>query len=50
MRMKKAVDFRNVAVHAYQEIRGERVYSIVTTRLSGFVEFARAVSRTAGLL
>jgi uncharacterized protein YutE (UPF0331/DUF86 family) len=48
-RMKKAVGFRNVAVHAYQEINWEIVYAIITTRLADFVEFARAVSRTAGL-
>ncbi|MDM7998083.1 MAG: DUF86 domain-containing protein [Acidobacteriota bacterium] len=50
LRMKKAVGFRNIAVHAYQEINWEMVYSILTTRLVDFVEFARAVSRTAGLI
>jgi uncharacterized protein YutE (UPF0331/DUF86 family) len=48
-RMKKAVGFRNVAVHAYQEINWEIVYVIIATRLSDFVEFAKAVAKTAGL-
>jgi uncharacterized protein YutE (UPF0331/DUF86 family) len=48
-RMKKAVGFRNVAVHAYQEINWEIVYAIITTRLADFVEFAEAVSDAADL-
>jgi len=48
-RMKKAVGFRNIAVHAYQEINWEVVYSIITTRLTDFVEFAKAVSIAADL-
>jgi uncharacterized protein YutE (UPF0331/DUF86 family) len=48
-RMKKAVGFRNIAVHAYQEINWQVVYSIITTRLSDFVEYAAVVSKTAGL-
>jgi uncharacterized protein YutE (UPF0331/DUF86 family) len=48
-RMKKAVGFRNIAVHAYQEINWEVVYSIITARLPDFAEFARAVSKTADL-
>jgi uncharacterized protein YutE (UPF0331/DUF86 family) len=48
-RMKKAVGFRNVAVHAYQEINWKMVYSIITARLVDFVDFAKAVSRVAGL-
>ena len=48
-RLKKAVGFRNIAVHAYQEINWEVVYSIITTRLTDFVEFARAVSTAAEL-
>ncbi len=47
--MKKAVGFRNVAVHAYQEINWKMVYAIITTRLTDFVEFARAVARTVEL-
>lgn len=49
VRMKKAVGFRNVAVHAYQEINWNIVYAIITTRLSDFVDYAKAVSRAAGL-
>jgi uncharacterized protein YutE (UPF0331/DUF86 family) len=49
VRMKKAVGFRNIAVHSYQEINWTIVHSIVTTRLSDFVDFARAVSRAVGL-
>lgn len=48
-RMKKAVGFRNIAVHAYQEINWEIVYAIITSRLEDFVEFARAVSDAADL-
>ncbi len=48
-RMKKAVGFRNVAVHAYQEINWKIVYAIITTRLADFVEFAKAVSNAADL-
>ena len=48
-RMKKAVGFRNIAVHAYQEINWEVVYIIVTTRLPDFAEFAGIVSKTIQL-
>jgi uncharacterized protein YutE (UPF0331/DUF86 family) len=48
-RMRKAVGFRNIAVHAYQAIDWGIVYSIVTTRLTDFVDFARAVARTSEL-
>jgi len=48
-RMKKAVGFRNVAVHAYQEINWKMVYAIITTRLTHFVEFAKTVARAAEL-
>jgi uncharacterized protein YutE (UPF0331/DUF86 family) len=48
-RMKKAVGFRNIAVHAYQEINWKMVYSIITTRMADFVDFAKAVSRAADL-
>ncbi len=50
VRMKKAVGFRNIAVHAYQEINWKMVYSIITIQLSDFVEFAKAVSKHARLL
>jgi uncharacterized protein YutE (UPF0331/DUF86 family) len=48
-RMKNAVGFRNVAVHAYQQINWKIVYAIITTRLSDFVDYAGAISRAAGL-
>jgi uncharacterized protein YutE (UPF0331/DUF86 family) len=49
LRMKKAVGFRNIAVHAYHEINWAMVYSIITKRLSDFVEFAKAASDRANL-
>jgi len=48
-RMKKAVGFRNIAVHAYQQINWKIVYAIITTRLSDFVDYAKIVSDTADL-
>src|SRR5512138_1335826 len=33
LRMKKAVGFRNISVHAYQEINWEMVFYIITVRL-----------------
>ena len=41
--LRKAVGFRNVAVHNYDEIDWAIVFSICTTRLRDFREFARAV-------
>ena len=38
--LSKAVGFRNTAVHAYQEIDWEIVYSIITTRLGDFRAYA----------
>jgi uncharacterized protein YutE (UPF0331/DUF86 family) len=49
MRMKKAAGFRNIAVHAYQEIDWKIVFSIITNRLTDFVEFAKAIAGAAGL-
>jgi uncharacterized protein YutE (UPF0331/DUF86 family) len=48
-RMKKAVGFRNIAVHAYQEINWKIVYAIITTGLSDFIDYARAVSQASDL-
>jgi uncharacterized protein YutE (UPF0331/DUF86 family) len=48
-RMKKAVGFRNIAVHSYQEISWKVVYSIITTRLEDFIEFSKAISKAADL-
>ncbi len=41
LRMKKAVGFRNVAVHEYQKIDWLIVYRITTEHLDDFKEFAR---------
>ncbi len=48
VRMKKAVGFRNVAVHNYDAINWAIVYAIARFRLSDFEEFARAVSKLQG--
>ena len=41
--LKKSVGFRNISVHAYQEIDWAVVFSIITTRLSVFSEFAGCI-------
>lgn len=46
-RMKKAVGFRNIAVHSYQAIDWEIVYNICHQNLDDFKRFARAA---AGIL
>lgn len=43
-RMKKAVGFRNIAVHSYQAIDWEIVHDICHQNLDDFKRFARAVS------
>jgi uncharacterized protein YutE (UPF0331/DUF86 family) len=43
-RMKKAVGFRNIAVHSCQVIDWEIVYSICHQNLDDFKRFARAVA------
>ena len=42
-RMRRAVGFRNISVHAYQTLDWEIVHSIATQRLGDFVRFARAI-------
>lgn len=42
-RMTKAVGFRNIAVHEYQTIDWNIVYSIITTKLGEFRLFAAAI-------
>jgi len=42
-RMTKAVGFRNTAVHAYQEIDWQIVFTIITKHLDDFREFARQI-------
>jgi uncharacterized protein YutE (UPF0331/DUF86 family) len=43
-RLKKAVGFRNIAVHNYENINWEIVHSIVKFHLAGFSEFAKVVA------
>jgi uncharacterized protein YutE (UPF0331/DUF86 family) len=43
-RMKKAVGFRNIAVHSYEAIDWHIVHSIASKHLVDFSEFAKAVS------
>ena len=49
MRMKKAVGFRNVAVHNYEAINWQIVHAIATRHLSDFKDFAQAVVQKSGL-
>jgi uncharacterized protein YutE (UPF0331/DUF86 family) len=42
--LKKAVGFRNIAVHSYDSINWEIVHSIVKFHLADFSEFARVVA------
>ena len=46
--LKGAVGFRNVAVHAYQEIDYAIVYSICTKHLDDFRAFARQIMTALG--
>lgn len=43
-RMKKAVGFRNIAVHSYEAINWHIVHSIAAKHLEDFSEFAKSVS------
>lgn len=43
IRMKKAVGFRNIAVHAYEKIDWAIVHSICSERLGDFEHFVAAV-------
>ena len=43
VRMKKAVGFRNIAVHNYEAIDWHIVHAIATRNLSDFSDFAKAV-------
>lgn len=42
-RMRRAVGFRNISVHAYQTLDWAIVHSIATERLGDFVAFGRAI-------
>ena len=43
-KLAKAVGFRNIAVHAYQQIDWKIVYQIITTQLDDFRTFAREIT------
>ena len=42
-RMRKAVGFRNIAIHEYRAINWDMVYSIITEHLDDFRQFAAAI-------
>ena len=42
-RMKKAVGFRNLAIHNYDAINWAIVYAIARYRLTDFEDFAKAI-------
>ena len=44
LRMKKAVGFRNIAVHNYEAINWKIVHAIATDHLDDFKDFAQAVA------
>lgn len=46
-RLVKSVGFRNVAVHAYQEIDWDIVYRIITEHLNDFRDFAQQILNRA---
>lgn len=48
-RLKKAVGFRNIAIHNYEVINWHIVYAIATSRLEDFKDYARAVVRHCGI-
>ena len=45
-RMRRAVGFRNISVHAYRALDWEIVHAIATERLGDFVAYARAIETT----
>ena len=47
-RMRRAVGFRNISVHAYRMLDWAIVYSLATERLDDFVEYGRAVEAVLG--
>jgi len=47
LRMKKAVGFRNIAVHNYSGIDWAIVFAIASQHLGDFEAFARAITRPA---
>ncbi|WP_303784448.1 DUF86 domain-containing protein [Azovibrio restrictus] len=49
IRMKKAVGFRNIAVHNYEAIDWQITHTIATRHLQDFAEFASAVVAATGI-
>ena len=49
VRMKKAVGFRNIAVHNYEAIDWDITHAIATRHMSDFAEFASAVVAATGI-
>ena len=49
VRMKKAVGFRNIAVHNYEAIDWQIAHAIATRHMSDFVAFAAAVVESTGI-
>lgn len=47
--LKKAIGFRNIAVHNYEAINWEIVYAICPNSLQNFRRFAQEISRYAAL-
>ena len=43
-KMRKAVGFRNIAIHEYEKINWAIVYAIATERLSDFKAYAQRIS------
>ena len=43
-RLKKAVGFRNIAVHNYERINSEIVHAVCSRHLDDFRTFARTVN------
>lgn len=48
-RMKKAVGFRNIAVHNYEAIDWQIAHAIATRHMEDFTAFAAAVADAAGI-
>ncbi len=43
-KLAKAVGFRNIAVHAYQQVDWKIVFQIITTQLADFRSFAQEIT------
>jgi uncharacterized protein YutE (UPF0331/DUF86 family) len=46
--LRRAVGFRNLSVHAYDQVDWERVFDIVHERMDDFRKFADAIASIAG--